>query len=156
MKNRFYISIVILVCLCKFLLTDSNSEISNINTQDISSVIKSGSISNRLLTSSSNIEPSKDVILSGFNFTIVLNEQGDTTHWSTSDRNFKTPEGYSTGTNWENLPKELQKAIEREPGWGYYIRLNSKWQLGFCEGESCTNTEPKKGSNVKWIFKRKN
>lgn len=147
---------IILVCSCKFFLTDSNSEASNINTLDGNSGIKSESISKMLMTGSSNIESSKKVILNGINFIIVVNEQGDTTDWFTSDEKFSTPEGYHTGTNWENLPKELQKSIEKETGWGYHIKLNSKWQLGFCEGESCTNTEPKSGSNVKWIFKRKN
>jgi len=79
---------------------------------------------------------------------------GDTTHWSTTDLKFKTLEGYNVGTNWDKIPIELKKSMGHMAGWGYFIKLNSGWQLGFCEGKSCTDTEPKEGSIVKWIFKR--
>ncbi len=116
---------------------------------------ESDSISTGLLTSSSGFEPSKEISMGGINFSIVLNESGDTTHWSTSDSKFKTPEGYKVGTNWEELPKVLKDQLDSIQGWGYYIKLNSGWQLGFCESESCTDKKPMKGSFVKWIFRRK-
>jgi hypothetical protein len=117
-----------------------------------------GSSSNKtgklLMTTSSNLEPSYDIQLYKCDFSIVLNENGDTTHWSTNDKDFRTPEGYKIGTKWNELPIDLQNSVNKMPGWGYYIRLNSDWQLGFCEGESCTDSKPKDQSSVKWIFKR--
>lgn len=118
-------------------------------------VIEEEKIGKMFMTTSSNLEPSKDIKLYDCDFTIVLNDSGDTTHWSTNDNNFNTPEGFKVGTNWNKLPIELRNLVEKMPGWGYYIRLNSGWQLGFCEGPSCTDMEPKEGSLIKWIFKRK-
>jgi len=137
MKNRFYILIlVILVCSCNTSSTDNHSQHSELKVQKEDSLIKPESILKSLMTSSSNIEPSKDVILDGISFTIVLNEMGDTTHWSTTDLKFKTLEGYNVGTNWDKIPIELKKSMGHMAGWGYFIKLNSGWQLGFCEGKS--------------------
>ncbi|MAX81845.1 MAG: hypothetical protein CL843_16905 [Crocinitomicaceae bacterium] len=111
-------------------------------------------IGKMLMTSSSNMEPSLDIELYSCDFTIVLNKSGDTTLWSTEDSSFRTPEGFHVGTKWNELPIELQNSVNKIPGWGYYVRLNSHWQLGFCEGESCTDSKPKDESSVKWIFKR--
>lgn len=119
------------------------------------SIVKSQSSSTGLMTGSGSIEHSLDVILGGINFTIVVNELGDTTHWSTNDVNFKTPEGYGVGADWDIIPMNLKKSLHKMPGWGYYMKLNSGWQLAFCEGQSCTDAEPKEGSTVQWIFKRK-
>ncbi len=116
--------------------------------------IESEENSKLLMTFSGSVEPYQEIKLYGCDFAVVLNESNDTTHWSTNDNKFETPEGFKVGTNWEELPTELQNAVNQMPGWGYYIKLNSGWQLGFCEGESCTDSEPKDGSTVKWIFKR--
>ena len=118
-------------------------------------VIKEEKIDKMLMTNSSNFEPSMDIKLYNCDFTIVLNDFGDTTHWSTNDNKFETPEGYKVGTYWKELSTELQNSVNKMPGWGYYIRLNSDWQLGFCEGETCTDSAPKEGSKVDWVFKRK-
>lgn len=112
------------------------------------------SIGKLILTTSSNLEPSRNIQLYECDFTIVLNKTGDTTHWSTNDNDFRTPEGYKIGTKWKELPIELQNSVNKMPGWGYCIRLNSDWQLGFCEGESCTDSKPKDESIVNWIFKK--
>jgi hypothetical protein len=108
-----------------------------------------------IMTSSSSFEPATNIKLLGCDFSIVYNEFGDITYWSTTDTNFITPEGHRVGAKWNELPFELQESLEKMPGWGYYIILPSGWQLGFCEGSSCTDSEPKDGSEVKWIFKRK-
>ena len=118
------------------------------------SFIQEDSVGKLLMTNSSNVEQSLDIQLYECDFTIVLNKTGDTTHWSTNDNDFRTPEGFKIGTKWNELPIELQNSVNKMPGWGYYIRLNSDWQLGFCEGESCTDSKPKDESSVKWIFKR--
>lgn len=106
-----------------------------------------------VMTSSSSMEPSDDARLYGCDFTIVLNDSGDTTYWYTKDEMFKTPEGYRVGFAWSALPIELQNRISKMPGWGYHIDLDSGWQLAFCEGPSCTDMEPRAESVVKWIYK---
>ncbi|NOQ76082.1 MAG: hypothetical protein GQ574_29020 [Crocinitomix sp.] len=107
-----------------------------------------------LMTTASNILPAISVNKYSCDFLVVLNDNGDTTHWSTNDRDFKTPEGYYIGTNWSELPTKLQNSLGLMRGWGYFIKLESGWQLGFCEGSACTDTAPVDGSLVKWIFKR--
>lgn len=109
-----------------------------------------------LLTSSSNFENSEDIQISGIDFTIVLNESGDTTHWSTIDNRFKTPEGFRVGTTWSEIPIDLKTKLRKAQGWAYYIELDSKWALAFCDGESCTDIKPTTESKVKWIYKRNN
>jgi hypothetical protein len=107
-----------------------------------------------LMTSSGDFEISKKVELYNCDFTIVLNKLKDTTHWSTNDEKFVTPEGFKVGTLFKNLPIEIKNSIKQMSGWGFYAELNSGWQLGFCEGKSCTDHEPKEESKVKWIFKK--
>ena len=107
-----------------------------------------------LLTSSSSIKASKNVKLYGCDFNIVLNNLKDTTHWSTNDENFITPEGFKVGTPFKNLTIEIKNSMRKMPGWGYYTKLNSGWELGFCIGNSCIDHEPNGESKVKWIFKR--
>lgn len=144
-----------------FITASCNPSSDNTSIDDTSSdvimqdsVVQEESLGKMLMTNSGNIEPSLDVKLYGCDFTVVLNNSGDTTHWSTNDNNFTTPEGFKVGTKWTDLSPELQNSVNKMLGWGYYINLRSGWQLGFCEGESCTDSEPKEGSIVKWIFKR--
>lgn len=157
MKNVFCLLVLaIFIYSCRTSSTDNYLKLPKLNPQYIDTASLPKAPSKFLLISSGSFLPSTDVILNGINFTIVLNEKGDTIHWTTRDMKFITPEGFNVGTSWENVPKKLQKSIRKMPGWGYYIKLNSEWQLGFCEGKTCTNNEPSKGSNVNWIFKRGN
>lgn len=107
-----------------------------------------------LMTSSSSIEFCEKTTLYGVDFTIVLSTEGDTTHWSTNDPDFKTPEGFGVGTSWDDISTDLRKSVSKEQGWGYYILLSSGWNLGFCEGSSCTESAPNSESTVSWVFKR--
>lgn len=107
------------------------------------------------MTSSGNFENSKKVKLYNCDFTIVLNESKDTTHWSTNDKKFITPEGFKVGTQLKSLPLEISNSMRKMRGWGFYAELNSGWKVGFCEGKSCTDNEPNEESKVKWIFKTK-
>lgn len=77
-------------------------------------------------------------------FKLVLNESGDTIYLSTNDIHFNTPEGYHVGDFWQQISKADREKTVETFGWGYTIQLKSGWQLGFCEGGSCTETFPKK------------
>lgn len=107
------------------------------------------------MTNSSSLEPSKDIILDRINFSIVQNKKGDTTFLATRDVNFKTPEGYSVGNQFKDISQLEKNRIYKDPGYGYLIELNSGWQLGFCEGNSCTDNIPTENSIIKWIQKQK-
>jgi len=48
-----------------------------------------------LLTSSSTLEEAQKTKISGVDFSVVLNESGDTTFWQTTDSRFITTEGYN-------------------------------------------------------------
>ena len=84
-----------------------------------------------------------------------MNANSDTIYLSTSDTNFITPDGFKVGIKFSQIPNILRENIWKEAGWGYVITLNSKWNLGFCEGTSCTDNSPSDTSTVKWIFKRR-
>jgi hypothetical protein len=73
----------------------------------------------------------------------------------TIDTSFITPEGYKVSLPFYKLPITLQKKLERDPGWGYYILLPSKWNLAFTEGATRTDKKVTANSTVKWIFRRK-
>ena len=106
-----------------------------------------------ILVSSGQTLPYTRIKINDCNFDLVK-RNNDTIYLATNDKKFQTPEGYKVGTEFSELPNYIQKEFIKEPGWGYYYKLSSGWNLGFCEGSSCTDSYPKKISKVKWIFKR--
>jgi hypothetical protein len=107
-----------------------------------------------ILISSGQSSPFTTLQINGCNFDLVY-DNGDTIYLATTDMKFRTTEGYKIGTKFTDLPKIIQNKLTKEPGWGYFFKLNSGWFLGFCEGESCTDYYPTGNSRVKWIFKRR-
>jgi hypothetical protein len=106
------------------------------------------------MTSSGQVSPSSKLILNGIAFDVVLRDK-DTTYTATTQKNFITPEGFSVGMQFSELPQEMRNNLIKEPGWAYYYKLQSNWCLGFCEGVSCTDNYPNSDSKIKWIFKRR-
>ena len=51
----------------------------------------------------------------------------------------------------KNFKKDDKVNLLEYPGYGYMIPLKSGWVLGFCEADSCTETDINKNSRVKWI-----
>ena len=123
---------------CDNLSKEKNASISGAKAEKMDS-LKTPKVS---MTSSGSLEPSKDIILDRINFSIVQNKKGDTTFLATRDVNFKTPEGYSVGDQFKDISQLEKNRIHKDPGYGYLIKLNSGWQLGFCEGNSCTDNIP--------------
>lgn len=111
--------------------------------------------SNFILISSGQLSPYTEITIDKIPFKLVQNEELDSIYLSTSDDKFVTPEGYKTGTKWKNLTSSDQEKVESMLGWGYFVELASGWQLGFCEGSSCTDQAPTDNSEVAFIFKRK-
>lgn len=107
-----------------------------------------------VMVSSGEMHPSSRYTWNEAQFNVVVNEKQDTIYLQTMDPTFHTAEGYHVNTLYRDLSQEDQKKLQKMAGWGYYIELKSGWQLGFCEGESCTDSRPNGSSTVKWIFKR--
>ncbi|PKG50968.1 hypothetical protein [Olleya sp. 1-3] len=156
----FSLLILILIFGCntsekkKDRITD-NKNMESIDNFNDSIIEKKEGTTKLLMVNSASLKPSKEVLINGRDFSIVENEKKEIIYWSTNDKEFSTPEGYSVGMNWTEIPEELKNKTGKMNGWGYFIRLNSGWQLGFCEGSTCTDTYPNNLSVVKWIFKRK-
>ena len=106
------------------------------------------------LVSAGSSLPSKTVNIDGINFTLVKQNE-DTIYLSTTSNQFLTPEGYGVGMRFRQLNQNLKKRLQKEPGWGYYAKLNSGWNIAFCVGNSCTDHYPVDTSTIDWIFKRK-
>lgn len=107
-----------------------------------------------VLISSGQMSEAKLSVIHNCEFELVI-RNNDTIYLATKDSNYITPEKYKVGTSLSQLPTKLQESIQKENGWGYYILLNSEWNLGFCEGISCTEKPLTNSSEVKWIFRRK-
>lgn len=107
-----------------------------------------------VMVSSGQLYPSNKHIVDQIEFNVVLDENQDTLYVQTMDPNFKTPEGYHVNITLKDLASSDIKNLKKMNGWGYYIELKSGWQLGFCEGETCTDHKPDENATVKWIFKR--
>ena len=112
------------------------------------------SLGKMTLISSGQMSPYTTIKIEGCDFHLVT-KGNDTIYLSTNDKRFQTPEGYKVGSRFSELPNDIQKELTKEPGWGYYYKLLSGWTLGFCEGNSCTDSYPKNNSKVKWILKRR-
>lgn len=94
----------------------------------------------------------KTITIDKIKYQIVLNSHGDTIYMATRDPRLITEEGYKIGTQWSEIDKKHQNKLQKEMGYAFTIRLDSKWQLAFCEGEKCTSSTPVDTSTVDWIF----
>lgn len=124
--------------------TDTNLRVEDINLEK------------QTLVSAGQFKSYKEIYINGSSFNAVIEENKDTVYLATNDTKFQTPEKYRVGMKFSQIPIELKHSINREIGWGYYLKLKSNWCLGFCEGKSCTDQPITPDSKVKWIFKRKN
>ncbi len=108
-----------------------------------------------ILVSAGQMRSSKEIKLLGCDFDVVILGENDTVYLTTNDKKFVTPEKISVGMKFSEIPENLREKINKENGWGYFIELDSKWCIGFCEGTSCTDKSISENSEIKWIFKRK-
>ena len=90
----------------------------------------------------------------GIDFKFTLNSKKDTLKVWTTDNEFITPEGFKVGSTLKNIKNKTKSSIYKESGNGFFIKLDSGWQLSFCEGKTCTDNEPTETSKVKWIRRK--
>jgi len=96
----------------------------------------------------------KKIQLKNIEYSYVLDNKQDTINLWTTDYKFVTKEGFKIGTKFSELPKTLQNSAYKLSGYGYFVKLNSGWTLGFCVGKTCTDNYPDNQSKVAWIKKQ--
>jgi len=107
-----------------------------------------------LMTASGSLDPSYEVEFRGIEFTVCARKDRLITHVSTNDRRFRTPEGIAVGDSLQKVLKVSNSELAREPGWAFYMQLESGWIAGFTQGESMTDGELPSEAKVKFLFKR--
>ena len=112
-------------------------------------------VRHQVLISSGQFATCEIIKIDSIAFDLAVNEASDTIYLATQDSTFRTPEGLGVGMRFGQIPNDLKAHVIKEAGWGYYVPLDSKWNLGFCEGSSCTDSDPTDSSGIKWVFKRK-
>ena len=109
----------------------------------------------QILISAGQTKTAKEIIFRKCKFDVVVDGKSDTIYLATSDPQFITPEKLKVGMKFSQIPLEFRENMQKENGWGYYVPLKSNWNVGFCEGISCTDQDLTDHSEIKWIFKRK-
>jgi len=107
-----------------------------------------------LLVSSAQMSPYRTINIGNSAFQLVKDSKGDTSFIGTWHKSFMTPEGYKVGMSLQRVKKEYRDNLLKEPGWGYYIELPSKWNLQFVVGQTATEHVPVDTTKVTYIFKR--
>jgi hypothetical protein len=107
-----------------------------------------------LLTSSSQLSPFTNINCKGKDFQLAWNSEGKLIYISTTDSNFLTNDNFKVGTTLSEIKDHQKIEISEMSGWGYFIKLESGWYLGFCVDNSCTGRKIKNSDKVKWIFKK--
>ena len=156
MERAFYFIVLIFIITvsCNSSKKARNNDAYKISKREMRALLQDTTLPRYILVSSGSIQPVTKIYLNNIKFDLVV-KGTDTTYLTTNDINFITPEGFSVGVKFSELPDSLRVKLIQERGWGYFVKLPSKWTLGFCEGSSCTDSYPKPNSKVKWIFKRK-
>ena len=111
-------------------------------------------INSLVLINSSQLSPSIEIFNENSVFTIAWNEIGEVNFITTSDSNFKTKENIKIGSTILEIKKQQTTEIHKISGFGYYIRLKSGWNAGFCIDKSCTDQQPKDEDSVTFFFKK--
>jgi hypothetical protein len=106
-----------------------------------------------LMIRSAQTDPAYDVSYQGKNFTVTANDK-IISYISTTDGGFKTPEGIGVGDTLEKVLSLPQRKLIREPGWAFYVYLESGWYAAFTRGEYMTEEELSPTAMVKWLFRR--
>lgn len=150
MKTNYLIILILLLLVSCKTENKKPPDLTDIKTADTS---QNTIIGNEILISPSQAKPYRIIRINNCQFDLVV-DNADTIYLATSDTNFITPEGFKVGMKVSQITKDLREKMTKEGGWGYYINLGSKWNLGFCEGSSCTDNYPGDTSRIKWIFKR--
>jgi hypothetical protein len=118
-----------------------------------------------LMTASANIENGPfRVRWEGIEYELALDPKDRITWISTSDPEFKTPEGVAAGDSLQSVIDRTGAKLVGEPGWAYYVPLASGWnaRLGASTAEDGAfvlnipmygTPEPKEGT-VSQLFRR--
>ena len=107
------------------------------------------------ITSSASIDPAYTYIVDGNRYTIAVSEtEFKVKYVATSDPKFRTVEGLSVDNNLSYVRLHTNRKPIKEPGWAYYIVLDSGWHAAFAVDQSMPELEPNLSSQIKWFFRR--
>lgn len=79
------------------------------------------------MAASAQFWPSFDVFVDRMRFTIGVDDRDRVRFVSTGDARFRPPEGLRIGDPAEKATAAAGSAIQRERGWGSFVRLPSGW-----------------------------
>lgn len=109
--------------------------------------------SNRIVNAQSGYEV-LEMYKNSIKYHYELNRKLDTAAIRTFDKKFIANEGYKVGTKWKDIDKKLTDSVYKLSGFGYYVELESGWNLVFCIGTTCTDNFPEENAEVISIEKR--
>ena len=109
--------------------------------------------SNRIVNAQSGYEV-REMYKNSIKYNYELNRKLDTAAIRTFDKKFIANEGYKVGTKWKDIDKKLTDSVYKLSGFGYYVELESGWNLVFCIGTTCTDNFPEENAEVVCIEKR--
>jgi hypothetical protein len=107
-----------------------------------------------ILSTSSQLLFCYDVVYDGILISYGINELGVVEFIKTSDSKFKTIEGLSIQTKFENIPDELRSKLKVEPSWAYYIPIKNDWNAAFIVGDNWTERTPVNDDQIAFFFQR--
>lgn len=105
------------------------------------------------MVNSSTISQATAIDFKGYRFEIAWNSEGKVNYVATYDTNFVTPDNVKVSTTLSEIKKLQNVEIGTLPGWGYFINLESGWNVAFCVDKTCTGREIGDTDSVKWIYK---
>jgi hypothetical protein len=107
-----------------------------------------------LVTGSGGVEPAYEVEYRGVEFTVCAYRDMLIHHVSTSDTRFRTPEGIAVRDSLRKVLEVSKGKVVKEPGWAFFVRLESGWGAAFTQGESMTEGELAPDAEVSFLFRK--
>jgi hypothetical protein len=105
------------------------------------------------MVSSSTISKATTIAFNSYKFEIAWTNDGIVNYVATYDKSFITPENIRISTTLKEIKEMQDVEIGTMPGWGYFINLESGWNVAFCVDKTCTGREIVDSDSVKWIYK---
>ena len=150
----FSLVLVVLLSACRTTGINSNTELSPYIGETFP-ILKRTSL---LMIGPSQASPSTKIVNHGIEYTVAVDNSDEIIYISTDSPAFHTPEGFSLGSNLEEILASGGSEVVYETGWAHYSVLPSGWCAAFY-GDLVNNKQlfspPIGTSKVSYYFKRK-
>jgi len=107
-----------------------------------------------LIVSSAQIAHTCDVFVNAVTFTLGSTDGEHVSYISVDNPRFRTPEGVSVDSTFDQVMAAGGSAPRPEPGWAFFATLPSGWKAAYSSGQTGTERPPAGGSKVQWLFRR--